>query len=300
MRVLVAADAVAGLCARDASEVIATAFLDAGAEVAVVPLSDGGEGFADAIVGVDPHGYLVRPRTLSEMLETLSGKGEPCDGAAATLRVDLTGLVPSAWRALTDVDRSRMAELADATAQRNLVAIVRSGEQSATLTGLSGRVAERGREDGLGLGETLAANDAVSLWLESLGLDGTAPGTGAADGGGAIILALGGRILSGIEALIEGFDMESTVAKADLLVTGTSILDFHAVGGDVVKEVARMGTEALRPVIAIVGRNFVSSRELRLAGIESAHAILDGAGDDQPGRAQLAQVAGRVAKSWSW
>ena len=300
MRVLVAADAVAGLCARDASEVIATAFLDAGAEVAVVPLSDGGEGFADAIVGVDPHGHLVRPRTLSEMLETLSGKGEPCDGAAATLRVDLTGLVPSAWRALTDVDRSRMAELADATAQRNLVAIVRSGEQSATLTGLSGRVAERGREDGLGLGETLAANDAVSLWLESLGLDGTAPGTGAADGGGAIILALGGRILSGIEALIEGFDMESTVAKADLLVTGTSILDFHAVGGDVVKEVARMGTEALRPVIAIVGRNFVSSRELRLAGIESAHAILDGAGDDQPGRAQLAQVAGRVAKSWSW
>lgn len=300
MRVLVAADAVAGLCARDASEVIATAFLDAGAEVAVVPLSDGGEGFADAIVGVDPHGHLARPRTLSEMLETLSGKGEPCDGAAATLRVDLTGLVPSAWRALTDVDRSRMAELADATAQRNLVAIVRSGEQTATLTGLSGRVAERGREDGLGLGETLAANDAVSLWLESLGLDGTAPGTGAADGVGAIILALGGRILSGIEALIEGFDMESTVAKADLLVTGTSILDFHAVGGDVVKEVARMGTEALRPVIAIVGRNFVSSRELRLAGIESAHAILDGAGDDQPGRAQLAQVAGRVAKSWSW
>ena len=300
MRVLVAADALAGLGARDASEVIATAFLDAGAQVAVVPLADGGEAFADAVAELDPDGYLVRPRSLTEMLETLSGKGAPSDSATATIRVDLTRLTPPSWRDLTDVDRSRMAVLADATTLKNLVAIVRSGEQSATLTGLSGRVAERGREDGLDLGETLSANDAVSVWLESLGMEGTAPGTGAADGVGAIILALGGRILSGIEALIEGFDMETTVAKADLLVTGTSILDFHAVGGDVVKEVARMGTEALRPVIAIVGRNFVSSRELRLAGIESAHAILDGAGDDQPGRAQLAQVAGRVAKSWSW
>lgn len=300
MRVLVAADAVAGLGPRGASEVIATAFVEAGAQVAVVPLADGGEGFANAVAELDPDGSLVRPANLSEMLEALSVKGARSASATTTLRVDLTGLTAPAWRELTEVDRVRIAVLAEATAQRELVAVVRSGEQSALLTGLSGRVAERGREDGLGLGETLAANDVVSVWLESLGLDGTAPGTGAADGVGTIILALGGRILSGIEALIEGFDMETTVAKADLLVTGTSVLDFHAVGGDVVKEVARMGTEALRPVIAIVGRNFVSSRELRLAGIESAHAILDGAGDDQPGPSQLAQVAGRVAKSWSW
>ena len=298
MRVLVAADAMAGLGPRDASEVIATAFADAGAQVAVVPLADGGQGFADAVAELDPEGLLVRPGSLSEMLELLS----EVDASSPTsnLRVDLTGLVAPAWSELTAVGNSDIAELAAAISQRKLVAVVASADQSSTLTGLSGRVAERGREDGLDLGETLAADDAVSKWLGSVGVDGTAAGTGAANGVGSIILALGGRVLSGIEALIEGFGMEATVAKADLLVTGTPNLDFHVVGGDVVKEVARLGTDALRPVIAIVGRNFVSSRELRLAGIESAHAVLDGAGDDQPVPAQLAEVAGRVAKSWIW
>lgn len=299
MRVLVAADAMAGLDPRGASEVIATAFADAGAQVAVVPLSDGGQGFADAIAELDPDGALVRPGSMSELLEVLSGSADLSGGASVT-RIDLTELTPHAWGELTAVGPTELADLATAIGRRTLVAIVRTGEQAATLTGLAGRVAERGREGGLDLGETLAANDAVSAWLESVGIDGAAAGTGAADGVGAVILALGGRVLSGIEALIEGFDMQTTAARADLLVTGTRLLDFHAVGGDVVKEVARMGTEALRPVIAIVGRNFVSSRELRLAGIESAHAILDGAGEDQPNPTQLAEVASRVAKSWSW
>ena len=290
---------MAGLGPREASEVIATAFAESGAQVAVVPLADGGEGFAGAVAELDPEGLLLRPASLSEMLEILSGKFDS-PTLTSTLRVDLTDLIAPAWSELTAVGHTQIAAMVAAIAQRALVAIVSSGEQSSTLTGLSGRVAERGREDGLDLGETLAADDAVSKWLTSVGIDGAAPGTGAADGVGAIILALGGRVLSGIEALIEGFDMEATAAKADLLVTGTPILDFHAVGGDVVKEMACLGTEALRPVIAIVGRNFVSSRELRLAGIESAHAILDGAGEDQPIPAQLAQVAGRVAKSWSW
>ncbi len=267
--------------------------------MAVVPLADGGEGFADAVAELDPEGLLLRPRDLSELLEFLSGQIVGT-GDASTLRLDVTSLDPLDWSELIALEPAQMTGLAASVSHRNLVAIVGSGEQSSTLTGLSGRVAERGRADGLDLGETLAADDAVSKWLESLGIDGATPGAGAANGVGAIILALGGRILSGIEALIEGFDMEATATKADLLVTGTPILDFHAVGGDVVKEVARMGTEALRPVIAIVGRNFVSSRELRLAGIESAHAILDVLSEDDPSPAQLAQVAGRVAKSWSW
>lgn len=290
---------MAGLGPRDASEVIATAFADSGAQVAVVPLADGGEGFADAVAELDPDGLLVRPGDLSGLMAILSGQ-IISPGNTSTLRMDLTSFDPPAWSDLIALEPQQIAGLAAAMSHRNFVAIVGSGEQGSTLTGLSGRVAERGREDGLDLGDTLAADDAVSKWLTSLGIDGAVPGAGAADGVGAIILALGGRVLSGIEALIEGFGMEATAAKADLLVTGTPILDFHAVGGDVVKEVARMGTETLRPVIAIVGRNFVSSRELRLAGIESAHAILDGAGEDQPIPAQLAQVAGRVAKSWSW
>ncbi len=298
MRVLVAADAMAGLSPRGASEVMATAFAETGAEVAVVPLSDGGPGFADAVAGLDPDATLIRPDCVSSMVDVLSRRDT--DPGSTTLRVDLTGLSPHAWAELTAVGRSRVESLATANKGRELVGIVRTGEQSTPLTGLSGRVAERGREDGLDLAETLAADGEVGTWLASVGVDGAAPGAGAADGVGALILALGGRILSGIEALIEGFDMEATASRADLLVTGAPVLDFHAVGGDVVKQVARLGTEAVCPVIAIVGRNFVSSRELRLSGIESAHAILDRAADDQPDPTQLALLASRVAKSWSW
>lgn len=300
MRVLVAADALAGLGPRDASEVIATAFMESGAEAVVIPLASGGQGFADAVTEVDPEGLLARPATLAEFLEAVAGEDFTHACAGTNVRIDLTEIAPPAWHDLTKVGSQRIEELASALAGKNLVAVVRFSEQSTPLTGLSGRVAERGREDGADLGVTLAANDAVSGWLDSLNIDGSMPGTGAADGIGSIVVALGGRVLSGIQTLVQEFDMETTVSKADLLVTGTSILDFHAVGGDVVKEVARMGTAALLPVIVVAGRSFVSSRELRLAGIESAHAILDGAGDQEPTSAELARVAGRVAISWSW
>lgn len=284
---------MAGLDPRGTSEIIGRAFADAGAEVAVVPLAEGGAGFADAVAELDPAGELSRPGSLSDLSGSLRS-------GSSTLWLDLTGLEPHAWSDLMSVGPQELAALARIIGSRELVAIVRHGHQGATLTGLSGRVAERGRETGVDLAETLAANDAATAWLSSLGLDGATPGTGAADGVGSIILALGGRVLSGIDALIEGFNMVGTAARADLLVTGTPALDFHAVGGDVVKEVARLGTEALRPVIAIVGRNFVSSRELRLAGLESAHPILEGFGDADADPGQLAEVARRVARSWSW
>lgn len=288
-----AADAMSGLGARLASEVIGKAFVDAGAQVAVVTLAEGGQDFADALGDVDPQGELVHPATLAELLDIV-------DGGTSTLWIDLTGLSRFSWDDLAAVTTSHIALLSERLSGCRVVAIVAPGGPSATLTGLSGRVAERGREIGADLADTLAANDAVSRWSDTLGVDGTSPGSGAADGVGAIILALGGCVLSGIEALAEGFALDATVTKADLVVTGAATLDFHAVGGDVVKEMARRGTVALRPVIAIVGRNFVSSRELRLAGLESAHPILEGAGEDASTPEQLAEVAGKVAQSWSW
>ena len=288
-----AADAMSGMDARSASEVIARAFADQGDEVAVVTLAEGGQGFADALRDVDPDGELAHPATLRELLDALCG-------GPTTLWIDLTGLSPHEWDDLTAVKASDVAILTQRLKGRRVTAIVAPGDRSATLTGLSGRVAERGRETGAELAETLKANDVVSHWVGALGIDGTLPGSGAADGVGALVMALGGRVLSGIDALAEGFSLDSTLSRADLVVTGAATLDFHAVGGDIVKEMAGRATDALRPVIAIVGRNFVSSRELRLAGIESAHPLLEGAGEDDSTPDQLAEVARGVALSWRW
>lgn len=289
MRVLVAADAMAGLDPRGASEVIAQAFADLGAQVAVVPLSDGGPWFAGSVAAFDDTARVLQPASLAEVVEAVT--------APSPVRyLDLTTLAPHTWDELVSVPPESLAALHLA----DLVAVVRSGTQRDTLTGLTGAVAERGRRDGVELGDTLTADTRVSRWCEAIGVSGDMPGSGAADGVGALIAAVGGRITSGIDVCVDGFDVASTMAKADLIVTGSSVLDFHAVGGDVVKEVAALAGKALRPVIAIVGRNFVSARELRLGGIESAHPLLDGAGDDEPGPERLAGVASKVARSWNW
>lgn len=293
MRVLVAADAMAGLDPRGASEIIGHAFAGTGAQVAVVPLSDGGQWFADTVAAFDPAASVAQPTTLVESLACVVGD-------APVTFVDLTGLERHGWDELVAVGREDVDALRTAVVGRQVVAVVSAGRQDATLTGLTGAVAERGRLEGADLADTLSADASVSRWLDSLGIDGTVPGSGAADGVGAIILAIGGRVTSGIDACVEGFRLADTVAKADLVVTGSSVLDFHAVGGDVVKEMARLAGDALRPIVAIVGRNFVSSRELRLGGIESAHPVLEGAGPDEPIPAQLAEVATSVARSWNW
>lgn len=284
---------MAGLGPQDASEVIARAFADAGAQAAVVPLADGGRWFGPAVSAFDPDAVVRQPATLSEAVAALSADG-------ATLYVDLTGTARHNWDELVSVSPPVLDALRRAAAGRDVVAVVSAGQQSMTLTGLTGVVAERGRVESIDLGDTLAADAKVSRWAESLGVPGATPGSGAADGIGTIVLGLGGRIVSGIDACVAGFRVETTVAEADLVVTGGALLDFHAVGGDVVKEVARLAGEALRPVVAIVGRNFVSSRELRLAGIESAHPILEGPDGDEAIPEQLAEVAAKVARSWSW
>ena len=83
-------------------------------------------------------------------------------------------------------------------------------------------------------------------------------------------------------------------------MTGAEWLDFHARGGPVVQQVVAWGEGALRPVIAISGRNFISSRELRIAGFEEAYALKDGPGKDPATPEELASGAARVATSWRW
>jgi glycerate kinase len=88
------------------------------------------------------------------------------------------------------------------------------------------------------------------------------------------------------------------MGAADLVVTAAESLDFHAVGGPIVKRAVSMAGAALRPAIAIVGRNFVSARELRLAGFEEAYPL--GAAGEEPTPERLSEVAMRVATTWSW
>lgn len=79
------------------------------------------------------------------------------------------------------------------------------------------------------------------------------PGAGAAGGMGAALLALGGRICSGIELVMESVGFEALVQKSDLVITGEGRIDSQSVNGKVLIGVAHVAARWGKPVIAIAG-----------------------------------------------
>lgn len=296
MRVVVASDALAGLSAAHASETIAHAFAERGAQVVVVPLGVSGAALREAVGVAAAGATLASPADAAELGRVLAQ-------AQGDLVVDLTGChVADLGREVLDAfDEHPLPALGAATeswAGRRLVALVDEGQPERPLTGLTGLAATEGRERGADLGAVLAADSVAGRWAAHLGL-ASVPGAGAAGGAGLLIQAMGGVVTDPLTYLEESYGLAGTLAQADVVVTGADSLDFHSVGGPVVKRVVTLAGEALRPAIAIVGHNFVSARELRLAGLEAAYPILPGA-EGAPTPEQLADAAARVAITWSW
>lgn len=297
MRVVVAVDALAGLTPAGASQLIASVFAEAGAVPAVVPLGVTGEALAVAVATAAPDATLVRPADAAEC-------GRRLADAKGDLVVDLTSCeVTDLGREVLDAFGAdpveALAAARDTWADRRLIALVPDGQQERPLTGLTGLAATAGRERGADLAAVLAADAVAGRWAARLGLT-PEPGAGAAGGLGLLLQAVGAVVTEPLTYLAGRYRLGATLARADVVVTGAELLDFHAVGGPVVRRVVGLAGESLRPVIAIVGRNFVSARELRLAGLESVYPVLVGAGEDSPSPDQVAEVARRVARTWSW
>ena len=285
---------MAGLGPRSASEVIATAFAQQGAQVAVIPLGSGGDALADALSTIDSAAELVVASDMDALLGSLVAGESP-------LYLDLTGLAPVP---LAEVVAAATPEVVGNLRRelggRPVAAVVPDDGADAPLTGLSGMLAELGRRRGAELSETISEDTRAEKWAAAIGTDPLAPGAGALGGLGAMVQALGGTVTSGLELCLSAYRAPEVMARADVVVTGTAQLDFHAVGGPVVKRLAQLAEGALRPIVVIAGRTFVSARELRLAGIEAAYAVLPGAGEDVPSVEQLAAAAQQVATTWRW
>ncbi len=239
------------------------AFHEEGAQVAVVDLTT----------------PLPAPTTLDELGRMLD-EGLPA--------VDVAGLTD----ALTDVSGLRRV-----LAGRTFTAIVPDEEVRAPLTGLSGTAVARARATSEDLTVGLAADARAREWLRMHDLD-DAPGAGACDGLGAVLLDAGLRLETALGWAVQRTRLRETAVRADLVVTACSDLDFQARGGPLVQTVVEVAGEALRPVIVVAGRNFVSRRELRLAGIEDAHAVHAGAVEEPVREPELVAVASRVARTW--
>jgi len=129
------------------------------------------------------------------------------------------------------------------------------------------------------------------------------PGAGAAGGLGYGLLLLGGRRVSGVQAVLDAVGFGSLVASADLVVTGEGTFDWQSLSGKVVAGVAQAAQAAAKPVVVIAGQVRVGRRETMALGISGTYAVAE---DPAQVAAALADPAGtlrarttRVATTWS-
>ncbi len=82
----------------------------------------------------------------------------------------------------------------------------------------------------------------------------TVPGAGAAGGmGGGVIAFLGGKLQSGIDAVLDAADMDRHLANADLILTGEGRVDGQTVRGKVVSGILRRAEPEQVPVYVFGG-----------------------------------------------
>ena len=129
------------------------------------------------------------------------------------------------------------------------------------------------------------------------------PGAGAAGGLGYGLLLLGGRRVSGVEAVLEAVGFDGLAAVTDLVVTGEGTFDWQSLQGKVVAGVSAAALAKAKPTVVIAGQVLVGRRDTMSLGISGTYAVAENPAQIA---AALADPAGtlsartvRVASTWS-
>ncbi len=253
------------------------------------------------------------------MLQALGGRltdqagRELAPGGAALAaldRLDLTGLTP-----LADVE------------------VLVASDVDNPLLGSHGAAAVYGPQKGASAADVAILETALTRWADiseraraghshwAGGEDGRRPmtrtvrlrdepGAGAAGGLGFAALAfLNAWIRPGIALLLDMISFTERLAGARLVITGEGSLDAQTLRGKAPAGVARAAAAARAAagttspvVIAVAGRDTLSTEQLRGAGIEAAYALADIEPDLARCLAEagplLEELSGRVAADW--
>ncbi len=171
---------------------------------------------------------------------------------------------------------------------------------SAGFAAQKGATAEQAQELERCLGDFAAA---ATRALDLPGKPGAEPGAGAAGGLGFALLLLGGRRISGVQAVLDAVGFAARVAAADLVVTGEGRFDWQSLRGKVVAGVAAAGLDTGTPVVVVAGQVLVGRREAQVIGVESAYPVARTPREIEAALADpyatLAARAQRVARTWS-
>jgi glycerate kinase len=129
------------------------------------------------------------------------------------------------------------------------------------------------------------------------------PGGGAAGGIGAALIALGGRVVSGIGLVTNQIGLEKELDAADLVITGEGSFDHQSLRGKVVAGIANSARDRGVPCIVLCGRNETGYREAASAGVTETYSLTDHFGTTEAALERPAEglrdLAGRIARQWS-
>lgn len=193
------------------------------------------------------------------------------DGGAGFLQalgarlLDVDGRdIPTGLVGLEKVASIDLAPAVQALGPARLIAL---SDVTNPLVGLRGALRVFGPQKGLA--QDPDALDAYDRWMVRYGalLDAACravaaprfrslagvPGAGAAGGLGAAVLALGGTLTPGIDAVLDRAGFDEALRDCDVVVTGEGMMDGQTAGGKAPLGVARRARAAGVPVVAVVG-----------------------------------------------
>lgn len=168
---------------------------------------------------------------------------------------------------LAGLEKVASIDLAPAAQALGPARLIALSDVTNPLVGLRGALRVFGPQKGLA--QDPDALDAYDRWMVRYGalLDAACravaaprfrslagvPGAGAAGGLGAAVLALGGALTPGIDAVLDRAGFDEALHDCDVVVTGEGMMDGQTAGGKAPLGVARRARAAGVPVVAVVG-----------------------------------------------
>lgn len=122
---------------------------------------------------------------------------------------------------------------------------------------------------------------------------GRADGSGAGGGVAFALGLLGGRLLPGPDVVADAVGLREAAGRADVVVTGTAVLDAPAVDASVVATVGRAAMEHGVPVVVLAEEVHTSRREVARSGLSATYETGDGGVD------ALETWGRRLARTWA-
>jgi glycerate 2-kinase len=311
MRVVICPDKFAGtMSANEAAEAIAAGWrrVRAGDSAVLRPLADGGPGFLDVLGTAHPEGKRFPVSTTDPLGRPATGSVLVVGETAYVETAQATGLHhlspgerdPRVTRSSGLLPLLRFA--LDQGVRRVVLGLGGSGTNDAgddVLSSLSAAdfagielvgatdvdnplVGPRGASRVFG--PQKGASPAIVEDLEAAMVQraarfgrqiASAPGAGAAGGLGAMILALGGRLTSGIDLVRAAVELDAELAGAGLVITGEGSFDEQSLHGKVIDGVAGAARSRGVRCAVLAGRITVSAPLWEAAGVTTALSLVE-------------------------